>query len=116
MSNTTAGLPAPWCRWMAPARNASAVGHDLLHLLGVVAVGRRDGDRAHRREGGAGGAAVVLDLVLEHRDVHLRVAISRREGVLGLDLTGGGRGPGLCWCRSGVIAWHSSGQAPWHFV
>jgi hypothetical protein len=28
----------------------------------------------------------VLDLVLEHRDVHLGVAVFRREGVLGLDL------------------------------
>src|SRR5882724_4290987 len=67
-------------------QEALGAGHDVLHLRGVVAAGRGDGDRAHHRERGAGRTVVVLDLVLEHRDVHLGVAVFRREGVLGLDL------------------------------
>jgi hypothetical protein len=56
--------------WMARAvgtvlsRGEVAFGgvHDLLHLPGVVAGARRDGDSADDRVGRAGRAVVVLDL------------------------------------------------------
>src|SRR6185437_6011208 len=96
-----------------PGQEALGAGHDVLHLLGVVAAGRGYGHRAHHRERGAGRAVVVLDLVLEHRDVHLGVAVYRREGVLGLDLGRlllDGRRPAVTGRRAGCRE-RSDGQA-----